>query len=184
MTLPGRCGTPGGNNQSEQKLKLTRLDKLRLRLVAQDACLRWAFAEIAGKPGVVFELGLGHGRTYDHLRTYLPDRDIYVFDREVDCFEDCIPPADRMIVGDMRETVPEAVRRFAGQVILLHADTGSYGDRHNSAMQELLSATLAPAVAPNGLVLSDLKLELPGTEPVPLPPGATEGRYFIYRAKG
>ena len=143
-----------GINHSEQTVKLTRLDKLRLRLVAQDACLRWAFNEIAGKPGVVFELGLGHGRTYDHIRTNLPDRDIYVFDREVDCFEDCIPPADRMILGDMRETVPEAVRRFAGQVVLLHADTGSYGDKHNSTMQQLLSAALAPALAADGLLVS------------------------------
>jgi len=81
-------------------VKLTRLDKLRLRLVAQDACLGWAFGDITGKPGVVFELGLGHGRTYDHIRTHLPDRDIYVFDREVDCYEDCIPPADKMILGE------------------------------------------------------------------------------------
>lgn len=164
-------------------MKLTRLDKLRLRLVAQDACLGWAFKQIAGKPGVVFELGLGHGRTYDHLRTYLPERDIYVFDREVDCFEDCVPPADKMILGDMRQTVPEAVQRFAGKVVLLHADTGSYGDKHNSTMQELLSAALAPALSPEGFLVSDLKLDVPGTEPVPLPPGATEGRYFIYRAQ-
>ncbi|MGC4025844.1 MAG: class I SAM-dependent methyltransferase [Mesorhizobium sp.] len=164
-------------------MKLTRLDKLRLRLVAQDACLGWAFNDIAGKPGIVFELGLGHGRTYDHIRTHLPDREIYVFDREVDCYEDCIPPADKMILGDMRETVPEAVQRFAGQVVLLHADTGSYGDKHNTAMQQLLNATLAPALAPGGLLVSDLKLDVPGTEPLPLPSGATEGRYFIYRAQ-
>ncbi|MBX3596132.1 MAG: hypothetical protein KF874_01045 [Rhizobiaceae bacterium] len=162
-------------------MKLTRLDKLRLRLVAQDACLAWAFENIKGRSGIVFELGLGHGRTYDHIRTHLPDREIYVFDREVDCYEDCIPPTDKMILGDMRQTVPEAVRRFAGQVVLLHADTGSYGDKHNTEMQQLLSATLAPALAPEGLLLSDLKLDVPGTEAVPLPPGATEGRYFIYR---
>ncbi|MCO5062864.1 MAG: class I SAM-dependent methyltransferase [Rhizobiaceae bacterium] len=164
-------------------MKLTRLDKLRLRLVAQDACLGWAFREIEAMPGVVFELGLGHGRTYDHLRTHLPDRDIYVFDRELDCFEDCTPPENRMIVGDMRDTVPAAAERFAGQVALLHADTGSYGDEHNSAMQQLLSAAVAPALAPGGLLVSDLNLDVPGTQPVPLPPGATEGRYFIYRAQ-
>ena len=41
--------------------RFTRLDKLRLRLEAQNACLDWAFGEIAGRPGPVFELGLGHG---------------------------------------------------------------------------------------------------------------------------
>ena len=50
-------------------------------------------------------MGLGHGRTYDHLRTYLPEREIYVFDREVDCFDDCIPPDDRMLLGDIADTL-------------------------------------------------------------------------------
>ena len=81
--------------------RFTRLDKLRLRLEAQNACLGWAFGEIAGRPGPVFELGLGHGRTYDHLRTHLSNRDIYVFDREIDCYEDCIPPADRTFLGEI-----------------------------------------------------------------------------------
>ena len=57
---------------------LTRLEKLLFRLEAQRLCLEWAFGEIAGMPGIVFEMGLGHGRTYDHLRTHLPKREIYV----------------------------------------------------------------------------------------------------------
>jgi hypothetical protein len=163
-------------------LKLTRLDRLRLRLEAQNACLGWAFEDISRRPGVVFELGLGHGRTYDHLRTHLPDRDIYVFDREIDCFEDCIPPEDHMYLGDMRETLSAAVQRFSGEIALVHADTGSYEGKHNSAMRELLSDKLQGALAPGGIIVSDLELNIPGTQAVDLPVGATEGRYFIYRA--
>ena len=106
--------------------RLTRLDKLLFRLEAQHISLEWIFREIAGRPGVVFEMGLGHGRTYDHLRTHLPDREIYVLDREIDCFDDCIPPDDRLLLGDIGDLLAAAATRFGGRVILAHADLGSY----------------------------------------------------------
>lgn len=162
-------------------MKLTRLDRLRLRLEAQNACLSWAFAEIADRPGLVFELGLGHGRTYDHLRTHLAGRDIYVFDREVDCFEDCIPPADRMFLGNIEETLRAAATRFPNGAVLVHSDMGSYTEAHNSAMSAMLGRLLPAVLAPAAIVVSDLPLDAAGTRPVPLPPGAQEGRYFIYR---
>jgi hypothetical protein len=163
-------------------MRLTRLDRLRLRLEAQNACLGWAFGEIAGKPGPVFELGLGHGRTYDHLRTHLPDRDIYVFDREIDCYEDCIPPDDRMFLGNIGDTLKAAAERFPNKAVLVHSDMGSYTEAHNSAMSALLSPLLPAVLAPGGIVVSDLPLNMAGIEALPLPAGAQEGRYFLYRA--
>lgn len=161
--------------------KLTRLDKLLFRLEAQYLCLHWAFDEISEMPGIVFEMGLGHGRTYDHLRTHLPDRDIYVLDREIDCFDDCIPPDDRLILGDIDETLAAADQRFHGQVILAHADMGSYTEAHNIAMSACLSRRLPAVLAPRAIVISDLPLQLAGARPLPLPAGAREGRYFLYR---
>jgi len=161
--------------------KLTRLDKLLFRLEAQHFCLEWAFREIAGRPGVVFEMGLGHGRTYDHLRANLPDREIYVLDREVDCFDDCIPPEDKLLLGDISDTLAAASTRFGGQVVLAHADLGSYAEAHNVAMSAKLSRSLPPVLAPSAIIISDLPLELAGTRPLPLPKGAREGRYFLYR---
>lgn len=161
--------------------KLTRLDKLLFRLEAQYACLSWAFGEIAGQPGIVFEMGLGHGRTYDHLRTHLPDRDIYVLDREIDCFDDCIPPDDRLILGDIDDTLVAAARRFKGQVMLAHADMGTYDERRNISMRAVLSRRLPAVLAPQALVLSDMPLEMEGVHPLALPAGAREGRYFLYR---
>jgi hypothetical protein len=90
---------------------VTRLERLLYRLEAQHACLGWAFGEIRHRAGLVFELGLGHGRTYDHLRSNLPGREIYVFDREVDCFPDCTPPADRLLLG---RSFKRSVRRAGG----------------------------------------------------------------------
>lgn len=165
-------------------MKLTRLDKLRLRLEAQNACLGWAFGKIAGRPGLVFELGLGHGRTYDHLRTHLPDRDIYVFDREIDCYEDCTPPSDRMFLGNIDETLKEAAERLPNQAILVHSDMGSYTEAHNSAMSALLGRLMPGVLAPGAIVVSDLPLAMVGATALPLPAGAQEGRYFLYRTAG
>ncbi|MFI5017069.1 MAG: class I SAM-dependent methyltransferase, partial [Dongiales bacterium] len=95
---------------------MSRLDSMIRRLMIQRASLDWAMAQVAGLKGPVLEFGLGNGRSYDHLREHLPNRDIFVFDRHVAAHPDCIPPADRMILGDFKETAPAAAQRFAGQV--------------------------------------------------------------------
>lgn len=158
------------------------LERLLFRLQAQHACLAWAFQDIAEKPGPVFELGLGHGRTFDHLRKNLPDRDIYVFDREIDCFPDCTPDAVHMILGDLDETLPHAGKRFGPTVRLVHCDVGSYAAEHNTRMSALVSRCLAPCLAEGALVLSDLPLAIPGAAALPLPDGAPAGRYHIFRS--
>ncbi len=60
---------------------MSRLDSFIRRMLAQRACLNWAAEAVAGIAGPVLELGLGNGRTYDHLRELLPEREIYVFER-------------------------------------------------------------------------------------------------------
>ncbi|MFN9941622.1 MAG: class I SAM-dependent methyltransferase, partial [bacterium] len=63
---------------------MSRLESFIRRLEAQRRCLDWAAQAIAGYPGAVLELGLGNGRTYDHLRDRLgPARAIYAFDRQL-----------------------------------------------------------------------------------------------------
>ena len=53
---------------------MSRLESMQRRLTAQIDGLNWAAQEIAGVAGDVLELGLGNGRTYDHLRQVLPHR--------------------------------------------------------------------------------------------------------------
>ncbi|MGN7884052.1 class I SAM-dependent methyltransferase [Ensifer sp. 22460] len=120
-------------SRDEGRRKDSRLERLLFRLEAQRICLEWAFREIAGRPGIVFEMGLGHGRTYDHLRIHLPEREIYVLDRETDCFADCTPPQNYLLLGDIEDTLAAAATRFGGQVILAHADMGSYVEANNIA---------------------------------------------------
>jgi hypothetical protein len=62
---------------------MSRLDSFIRRVQAQRACLDRAAELIADVPGPVLELGLGNGRTYDHLREQLPARRIFVFERLV-----------------------------------------------------------------------------------------------------
>jgi hypothetical protein len=170
--------------ESGGKVALSRLEKLLYRLEAQHTVLAWAFEQIAGRDGIVFELGLGKGRTFDHLRRHLPGRQIWVFEREVDAIPDCVPDPAFLIAGDIAATLPAAAARFSGQVVLAHSDVGSFEHERNIAMAKVVSAGLPPALAPGGLVLSDLPLELPGTEQLALPTGARHDRYFIYRQGG
>ena len=111
----------------------SRLERMLARLATQKACLEFAQRELAGRPGVVLELGLGKGRTYDHLRKLFPAREIHVFDRAVHAPPDCILTADRLWLGDLREQLASP-RIAALQVALVHSDLGSddsAGDAHS-----------------------------------------------------
>ena len=152
------------------------------RLKAQRACLDLAAELVRDLPGPVLELGLGNGRTYDHLREILPQREIFVFDREVAAHPDCIPDEAHLFLGDFRDSVPRAVERFGGSVALIHADVGSA----DLAADERKAAFLAPHFArllrPKGIVAADRDVGFPGAEALDLPGGAPAGRYFLYRA--
>ena len=162
---------------------MSRLEKTSARLRSQIACLGLVIERIAGMSGPVFELGLGRGRTYDHLRWHMPDRDIYAFDREIVPIEDCRPPEEFIVAGDLEVTLPRYADRFAGQVVLANCDLGSYRQAHNQHMAALISPYLPKAVAPGGFVCSDLPLTLEGFELLPLPEGAVEGHYRVFRRK-
>jgi hypothetical protein len=162
---------------------VSRLDSFIRRLQAQRACLDHAVALVADLPGPVLELGLGNGRTYDHLRERLPGRDIYVCDRQVAAHPDCIPPERFLILGDVRETLPRLALQVGGTVALVHADLGS-GDAAASRRQaEELAPIIAGLLRPSGIVVSDQPLPAPRLRPLDLPAGVKPGRYFLYGAE-
>lgn len=162
---------------------MTRLDSMIRRLTTQRACLDWAIAEIEGVGGVALEFGLGNGRSYDHLRAHLPGREIFVFDRKVAAHPDCIPPDDRMIVGEFSDTAPEAARRFAARAALIHGDVGSGDAEASRALTRALAPHWRAMLAPGGLILSDHPVEGDDLSQLPLPQGSP-GRYFIARKAG
>ncbi|MEM9552591.1 MAG: class I SAM-dependent methyltransferase, partial [Pseudomonadota bacterium] len=79
---------------------MSRLDSMLRRLSAQRDGLNWAAARIKGRPGDVLDLGLGNGRTYDHLREILPERRIWVIDRVLKCHPSCVPPEQDFLEGE------------------------------------------------------------------------------------
>lgn len=160
---------------------MSRLDSAIRRLEAQRICLDLAAAAIEAVPGEVLEVGLGNGRTYDHLRERLPGRRIVAFDRQVAAHPDCVPPGDRLVLGDIRETL--ATRPPAGAA-LIHSDIGSGDAAATAALAAAVAPHYAQLLAPDGLVLSDQPLADARLETVPPPTGIAENRYFLYRRRG
>ena len=160
---------------------MSRLDSFIRRLEAQRACLDMAAELVGGLDGPALELGLGNGRTYDHLRELCPDRQIYVCERRVAAHPDCVPPPEFLLLGDMRDTLRAAREWLEGRIALAHLDTAS-GD---VAASRALAVELVPLIVPllrQGAVLvsepSIAAAELARLEP---PEGVAAGRYNLYR---
>ncbi|MEE2981627.1 MAG: class I SAM-dependent methyltransferase [Pseudomonadota bacterium] len=158
---------------------MSRLDYSIGRLKTSRACIDHAVAEVGGLPGPILELGLGNGRTFDHLRESLPGRDIFVFELEIAAHPDCIPDDDHLLLGDIKDTLPLAVARFAGQAPLFHADVGSFDHAINAAIAAQIEPFVPQLMRPDGLVVTSVAF--PNLQPYPLPAGAIPDTYFMYR---
>ena len=160
---------------------MSRLDSFIRRLEAQRACLDHAARLVAGLDGAVLELGLGNGRTYDHLRELFPERDIYVCEKKVAAHPDCVPPPERLILGDMRETLLAAHARLGGRVALAHLDAGTGDAAANRALAAELMPLVAPLLCAGGILVSDPPFDRADLEPMAVPDGIAPGRYHLYR---
>ena len=158
---------------------MSRLESMRRRLTAQIDGLNWAAAEIAGLPGDVLELGLGNGRTYDHLRERLPDRRIWVIDRRMKAHPSSVPPEADFLKGDAAEMLTRMAQEGT-RLALAHYELGIGVSEHDTAQSRSLSALIAALMVPGGLVVSqdplDALTRVAGPETV-----STE-RYIFYRA--
>ncbi len=160
---------------------MSRLDSAIRRLEAQRLCLDEAAVLVDGRPGHILEIGLGNGRTYDHLRCLFPERNIYCFDRRIAAHPDCIPDDGHMFLGDLAVTLPLAAHRLGPSAILAHADIGS-GDRQASLeLACRLAVALPPLLAGGAVVMGDQPLPSTAWTTLDLPAGVARGRYHIYR---
>lgn len=164
---------------------MSRLESFIRRMDAQRRLLNQAMAEIAERDGVVLELGLGNGRTYDHLRENMPGRDIYVFEREVRAHPACIPPDERLYLGSAVEQLARAAQDLGPSAILVHSDLGN-GDQPASVDfgRTILAPALKPLLAPGALILSDQPVPVAGAEEVAKPDDMNPERYYFYRYGG
>lgn len=160
---------------------MSRLDSFIRRLMAQRACLDRAAELVRDVPGPVLELGLGNGRTYDHLREILSGREIYVFERQVAAHPDCVPPPQFLILGDARATLPLARDRFPRRAAFAHIDMGTGEAAANARLAATLAPLVAPLMRPGAVVVSEPPVEVSGWVTLPLPLGVRDGRYHLYR---
>jgi hypothetical protein len=162
---------------------MSRLDSFIRRRQAQRACLNRAAELIRDLDGVVLELGLGNGRTYDHLCELFPDREIYVCERRVAAHPDCVPPPERLVLGDMRETLPALHGRFGGRVALVHFDVGTGDAVANLAIAAELTTYIVPLLRRGATLVSDPPIAAPELATLPLPDGIAAKRYHLYQRK-
>jgi hypothetical protein len=161
---------------------MSRLDSFIRRLKAQKLLLEHAASLIADVPGPILELGLGVGRTYDHLRETMPEREIFCFDIVLVAPPDLIPDGRHMIMGEIRDTLAFCGPRVGAPAALLHNDIGSGDDVQNAATRAWLAPLVPPRMASGGVVVTSFTLDLPGFTKIEPPPELPPGRYHFYRA--
>ena len=160
---------------------MSRLDSFIRRLEAQRACLELAADLVADLEGEVLELGLGNGRTYDHLRKLFPHRKIYVCERTVAAHPDCVPPSELLFLGDMRETLPAVRARLADRVVLAHLDPGNGEIAVSKALADHLAPLIVPLLQLNGVLVSEPAITADQLSALAPPGGIEPGRYNLYR---
>lgn len=160
---------------------MSRLDLFINRMVSQRACLNHAAQLTADLHVPVFELGLGNGRTYHHMCEIMPPNDIWVFERAIASHPDSTPPPDRVFLGDVYETLPQALEKFGPTARLIHADLGGHNAAKNVTFAQNISPVIEPLLAPGGLMVSSDRMFFDGLTEIELPSDAVPGRCFIYR---
>jgi hypothetical protein len=161
---------------------MSRLDSFIARMQAQRDCLNFLKPAIDKLRGPIFEIGLGNGRTYDHLRELFPDRRIYVCERRVAAHPDCVPSPEFLLLGDMRETLPAARGRLEGRVVLAHLDPATGDVEASRALAANLAPLILPLLGPGAILVSEPALAVDALVPLPLPQSVAPGRYHLYRA--
>lgn len=159
---------------------MSRLDSMLRRLTAQRDGLNWAAQEISPLTGDVLDLGLGNGRTYDHLREVMPERRIWVIDRVLQCHPSCVPPEENFLQG---EAAPMLDRLAEGghKLALAHYDLGFGIKEKDVAEAAKLSPVIARVMVPGGVIVSGQPLV--GFKEIDGPEGIPEGRYMFYRVE-
>lgn len=157
---------------------MSRLDSMLRRLAAQRDGLNWAAGLVADQAGDALDLGLGNGRTYDHLREILPGRRIWVIDRVLQCHPSCTPPEADFLMGEA-EPMLTRLADSGADVALAHYDFGFGIKEQDVAEAARLSPILARVMQPGGIIVSGQPLV--GFRQVAGPDSIAPDRYLFYR---
>ena len=148
------------------------------RLAAQRDGLEWGLAQVADQAGDVLDMGLGNGRTYDHLREKAQGRRIWVIDRLLQCHPSCVPPEEDFLQGEAEDML-RALADKKATIVLGHYDFG-FGEKEKDVAEAArLSPLIASVMAPGGALVSGQPLV--GFEQVRGPETVAPERYYFYR---
>lgn len=156
---------------------MSRLDSAIRRLIAQRDCLAQALAHAPA--GAVLEIGLGNGRTFDHLRENAGGRDVWVIDREMNAHPASVPDPAFFLQGEADAMLEALHGRIGRGVALAHYDLGFGVPDVDTPLREGLSEAIRRLIVPGGYLVSNSAFA--GLEQAPLPDGVAEKRYFIHR---
>jgi hypothetical protein len=159
---------------------VSRLDSVIRRLSAQRYVLNFVAPFVAAIPGPIIEVGLGNGRTYDHLRQLLPGRRIIALDRQLCAHPSTVPPAGDLILGEIGETA----KGLSGvEAALLHADIGTAFPEVDAETRRWLPPLAVAATRQGAYVASGLELAHQQLKPIALPADIEPGRYYLYQRR-
>ncbi|MBX2856641.1 MAG: class I SAM-dependent methyltransferase [Rhodobacteraceae bacterium] len=157
---------------------MSRLDSMIRRLEAQRDGIAWGADQIGGAEGDILEVGLGNGRTYDHLRETFPNREIWVVERDPNAHPDSTPPADRLLAMEA-DAALTLLKRDGIRVALAHYDLGIGVAAVDRPLATGLSRLIDDLLIPGAAVLSNNPLE--GLAIADGPASVARERYFFYR---
>lgn len=157
---------------------MSRLESFLRRLTAQRDGLNWAASQITGVAGDALELGLGNGRSYDHMRATITGRRIWVIDRALNCHPSCTPPAEDFLEGDARDMLCRLFDQNT-RLAIAHYDFGIGVRDLDVGEATALSPFIARVMAPGGVVMSSQPLV--GFFRVDGPQDISPDRYWFYR---
>lgn len=160
---------------------MSRLDSFINRMSAQRDLLNHVRDNLTlPQHGDIFEIGLGNGRTYSHLRENFPGRRVVAFDRKLASHSTATPADTDFVEGEIRET-GEAF--MGSNAALVHADIGTGYDDKDAVTLSWLPQMVAGMLVPGGIAVSGLPLDHGDLELLPRLPTIAEGRYFHYRRR-
>ncbi len=158
---------------------MSRLDSFIRRLSAQRDILNHVHGDLdlpAESP--IMEIGLGNGRTFNHLRELFPDRRIVAFDRAMGAHASSVPEEGNLVLGEIDQTAKEWVGIGAA---LVHADIGTGYDEKDAVTLTWLPQIVSGMLARGGIAISGLPLTEPSLDPLSVPDTVPADRYFLYR---
>lgn len=157
---------------------MSRLESMRRRLTAQIDGLNWALDAVKPLGGDMLELGLGNGRTYDHMREYGDGRRIWVIDRQLNPHPSCVPPEQDYLEGEA-DAMMQKMHDSGTRIALAHYELGIGIRPRDEAEAATLSPYLVQLMVPGGLIVSQQPIV--GIPQVEGPVSVQNERYLFYR---